>query len=93
MVFLNLHVEFGLKHTMVIQLSYGVFWIKKAFIGYDNWWGASRKSSMSASLFFCGKTNNLKESLHKISNNNANRVANFAHIKKSHCQNYDVAPL
>jgi hypothetical protein len=29
MVFLNLHVEFGLKHTMVFQLSYGAFWIEK----------------------------------------------------------------
>jgi hypothetical protein len=29
MVFLNLHVEFGLKHTMVLQLSYGVFWIER----------------------------------------------------------------
>jgi hypothetical protein len=29
MVFLNLHVEFGLKHTTVLQLSYGVFWIER----------------------------------------------------------------
>jgi hypothetical protein len=29
MVFLNLHVEFGLKHTMVLQLLYGVFWIER----------------------------------------------------------------
>jgi hypothetical protein len=32
MVFLNLHVEFGLKHTMVLQLSYGVFWIERTEI-------------------------------------------------------------
>jgi hypothetical protein len=28
MVFLNLHVEFDLKHTMVLQISFGVFWIE-----------------------------------------------------------------
>jgi hypothetical protein len=29
MVFLNLHVEFDFKHTMVLQISFGVFWIEK----------------------------------------------------------------
>jgi hypothetical protein len=29
MVFLNLHVEFDLKHTMVLQISFGVFWIER----------------------------------------------------------------
>jgi hypothetical protein len=34
MVFLNLHVESGLKHTMVLQLSYGVFWIERIEVFY-----------------------------------------------------------
>jgi hypothetical protein len=28
-VFLSLHGEFGLKYTMVLQISYGVFWIER----------------------------------------------------------------
>jgi hypothetical protein len=37
MVFLNIHEEFGLKHTMVLQLSYGVFWIERIFINWKAW--------------------------------------------------------
>jgi hypothetical protein len=64
MILLNLHVEFGLKHTMVLQLSYGVFWIERL----------SNRFHFPSSLLFCPEDEDNMDSKYWYLHNKLNGI-------------------